>query len=387
MATARAHDDGAVRAAALPAAGAERGGRACAAASGDDAAPGSGGRRRSVYLMDCAPAWGSATTRGRGAAMEDACAAVPRFAEVPVRMLAGARELDALGIGVDAAAALQLPMHLFGVYDGHGGSEVANYCGDRIHVVLRELLSRAARRSEELGEELDIKEHWEKVFGDCFQRVDDEVSGEASSRSCSVVSDVRCNPVAAANVGSTAVVAVVCSSHVIVANCGDSRVVLCRGKEPMALSIDHKPDRKDECARIEAAGGKVINWNGHRVSGILAMSRSIGDRYVKPFLIPKPEVRVIPRAKDDDCLILASDGLWDVISNEDACRVARLQILLWHKKNDGMYSDEDGELTINPAAQAAADYLVKLALMKGSEDNITVTVIDLKSRKKIKDKS
>jgi protein phosphatase 2C len=56
--------------------------------------------------------------------MEDACAAVPRFADVPVRMLAGARELDALGIGVDAAAALELPMHLFGVYDGHGGSEV-----------------------------------------------------------------------------------------------------------------------------------------------------------------------------------------------------------------------------------------------------------------------
>jgi protein phosphatase 2C len=108
---------------------------------------------------------------------------------------------------------------------------------------------------------------------------------------------------------------------------------------------------------------------------------------VKPFFIPKPEVRVIPRAKDDDCLILASDGLWDVISNEDACKVARLQILLWHKKNDGMYPNEGDELTINPAAQGAADYLVRLALMKGSEENITVTVIDLKSRKKIKDKS
>ncbi|OEL32656.1 putative protein phosphatase 2C 50 [Dichanthelium oligosanthes] len=350
------------------------------------AATGDGGKRKSVYLMECVPVWGCATTCGRGAAMEDACAAVPRFAEVPVRMLAGARELGALGIGVDAAASLQLPMHLFGVFDGHGGSEVANYCGDRIHVVLREMLSRAARGLEELGE-LDIKEHWEKVFGDCFQRVDDEVSGEASRFCSGAVSEVRCKPVAAANVGSTAVVAVVCSSHVIIANCGDSRVVLCRGKEPMALSVDHKPDREDECTRIEAAGGKVINWNGHRVSGILAMSRSIGDRYVKPFLIPTPEVRVIPRAKDDDCLILASDGLWDVISNEDACKVARLQILLWHKKNDGLYSDEGGEPTINPAAQAAADYLVRLALMKGSEDNITVTVIDLKPRKKIKDKS
>ena len=56
---------------------------------------------------------------------EDASAAVPRFAEVPARMLAGARELDALhGVGSAAAAARKLPLHLFAVYDGHGGSEV-----------------------------------------------------------------------------------------------------------------------------------------------------------------------------------------------------------------------------------------------------------------------
>ncbi|KAL6839820.1 hypothetical protein ACP4OV_029630 [Aristida adscensionis] len=354
------------------------------------AAAGCGGKRRrtSVYLTECASAWGSAASRGRGrgAAMEDACASVPRFADVPVRMLAGAGELDALGLELGpAAAALRLPAHLFGVYDGHGGSEVASYCGDRIHVVLKELLARAARGLGESGE-LDIKDIWEKVFGDCFQRVDDEVSGEAS-RLSNVADELQCKPVADANVGSTAVVAVVCSSHVILANCGDSRVVLCRGKVPMAMSIDHKPDRIDECARIEAAGGKVICWNGHRVSGILAMSRSIGDRCVKPFLISKPEVTIVPRAKDDDCLILASDGLWDVMSNEEACKVARQQIILWYKNNAGSYSDEGGEPTTKPAAQAAADCLLRLAVRKGSVDDITVTVIDLKPRKNIKVRS
>ncbi|RLN22411.1 hypothetical protein C2845_PM07G20810 [Panicum miliaceum] len=382
MATPRVLDNGAARAA-YPAGGV--GGSETD--GGARPATGSGGRRRSVYLMESAPAWGSAATRGRRAAMEDASAAVPRFAEVPVRMLAGARELDAHGIG---AAALKLPLHLFGVYDGHGGSEVANYCADRMHVVLKEALGRTARAGlEESGERLDIKELWEKVFGGCFQRLDDEVSGQAS-RFCSsgVSSEARCKPVAAGDVGSTAAVAVVCSSHIVVANCGDSRVVLSRGKEPVALSDDHKPDREDERARIEAAGGRVIDWNGHRVSGVLAMSRSIGDGYGKPFLIPTPEVKVIPRAKDDDCLVIASDGLWDVISNADACKVARLQILQWHRKNNGVCSDEGGEATrSHPAAQAAAGYLVKLALMKGSTDNITVTVIDLKRRKKIKDKS
>jgi len=121
--------------------------------------------------------------------------------------------------------------------------QVANYCGGRMHVVLKEALGRAATARaglEESGERLDIAELWEKVFGGCFQRVDDEVSGQASRFSSGVGSEAQCKPVAAGDVGSTAAVAVVCSSHIIVANCGDSRVVLSRGKEPVALSDDHK---------------------------------------------------------------------------------------------------------------------------------------------------
>jgi protein phosphatase 2C len=200
--------------------------------------------RRSVYLAQCAPAWGSAWTRGHRKAMEDASIAVLHFADVPVRMLAGAREMDALGLevgGLDAAAAVRLPAHLFGVYDGHGGSEVANYCVGRMHVVLREALeSMAAKGSGKSGDNLDIKEHWEMVFGDCFRRVDDEVSGQAIRFLDDGAKGLQCKPVASGEVGSTAVVAVVCSSHVIIANCGDSRVVLCRGKEPLVMSIDHK---------------------------------------------------------------------------------------------------------------------------------------------------
>ena len=119
MATPRLLDNGAARAA-YPAGGA--GG--FEADGGPRPGSGSRGKRRSAYLVEYAPAWGSAATRGRRAAMEYASAAVPRFAEVPVRMLAGARELDAHGIGAGAGAALKLPLHLFGVYDGHGGSEV-----------------------------------------------------------------------------------------------------------------------------------------------------------------------------------------------------------------------------------------------------------------------
>ncbi|XBI18563.1 hypothetical protein VPH35_060311 [Triticum aestivum] len=212
-------------------------------------AAGDGCAKRSVYLMECVPLWGCAAARGRAAEMEDACAAVPRFAALPARMLASSRELDGIGGDFDASE-LRLPAHLFGVYDGHGGSEVANYCRDKIHVVLREVL-RAGRGLGELGE-VDVKEPWEKVFGDCFQKVDDEVSGKASR-----LSNGRPEPIAADNVGSTAVVAIVCSSHVITANCGDSRVVLCRGKEPIALSVDHKVHAGLYCSAKFICQGKL----------------------------------------------------------------------------------------------------------------------------------
>jgi protein phosphatase 2C len=109
---------------------------------------------------------------------------------------------------------------------------------------------------------------------------------------------------------------------------------------------------------------------------------------LKPYIIPKPEVAVVARAKDDDCLILASDGLWDVVSNEEACKVARRQIQQWHKNNSVATSSSDGgDGSTDPAAQAAADYLARLALKKGSQDNISVIVVDLKPRRKAKNNS
>jgi protein phosphatase 2C len=325
---------------------------------------------RSVFELDCTPLWGFTSLCGKRPEMEDAVAIAPRMLKIPIQMLNGSKKYDGMSKDFN-----QQTVHFFGVYDGHGGAQVADYCRDRMHLALAEEI-------ELLKEDLiigstkdDCQDLWRKAFTTCFMKVDAEVGGKAN-----------CEPVAPETVGSTAVVAIVCSSHIIVSNCGDSRAVLCRGKEPLALSVDHKPNRDDEYARIEAAGGKVIQWNGHRVFGVLAMSRSIGDRYLKPWIIPEPEVMFLPRAKDDECLILASDGLWDVMTNEEACDLARRRILLWHKKNGSELSSLRGE-GIDPAAQAAAEYLSNRALQKGSKDNITVIVVDLKAQRKFKSKS
>ncbi|XP_047317015.1 probable protein phosphatase 2C 6 isoform X2 [Impatiens glandulifera] len=358
---------------------------------------GGGGCIKSVYELDWIPLWGSMSICGKSSEMEDAVAAVPRFMRIPIRMFVGDDVINRLNLCLT-----HLTTHFFGVYDGHGGSQVANYCRDRVHLALGEEMMKeeeeggvgSGEESESGGGGCVLQVKWQKAFSRCFEKVDDEVGGgKEEAASC-------CEPVAPETVGSTAVVALICPSHVVVANCGDSRAVLYRGKEAIALSVDHKPNREDEYARIEASGGKVIQWNGHRVFGVLAMSRSIGDRYLKPWIIPEPEVVFVPRAREDECLILASDGLWDVMSNEEACEVARRRILVWHKKNGGgggsvaaasfnnnNNNKEQRGQGVDLAAQAAAEYLTMLAIQKGSKDNISVIVLDLKPHRKFKTKS
>ncbi|XWS50381.1 hypothetical protein CRYUN_Cryun12cG0083200 [Craigia yunnanensis] len=238
----------------------------------------------------------------------------------------------------------------YGVYDGHGGSRVAEECKERLHKVLMEIVE-----DNNEGSGID----WGRTTERCFEKMDEEGNRGRLGEEM---------------VGSTAVVAVVGNRRLVVANCGDSRAVLSRGGVAVALSFDHKPDRPDELERVEAAGGRVINWNGHRVLGVLATSRSIGDQYLKPFVTCKPEVTVRELTNRDEFLILASDGLWDVISNEIACRVVRrcLNGQIRRKSLENIVNE-------NRASEAAA-VLVELAIVRGSKDNISVIVVELRKK-------
>ncbi|CAE5957771.1 unnamed protein product [Arabidopsis arenosa] len=337
------------------------------------------GRRRSVYELECIPLWGTVSICGERSEMEDAVRALPHFLKIPIRMLMGDHE------GITPTVTC-LTSHFFGVYDGHRGAQVADYCHARIHFALVERIKEelCKRNTGEYSRHVQ----WEKIFVDCYLKVDDEVKGRISRPVSGSGSSDRMvlQAVSPETVGSTALVALVCSSHIIVSNCGDSRAVLLRGKDSMPLSVDHKPDREDEYARIDKAGGNVIQWQGARVSGVLAMSRSIGDEYLEPYVIPDPEVTFMPRAREDECLILASDGLWDVMSNQEACELARKRILMWHKKNRSLPLAERG-VGEDHACQAAAAYLLKLALRKGSKDNVSIIVVDLKAQRKFKTRS
>ncbi|GKV32956.1 hypothetical protein SLEP1_g41518 [Rubroshorea leprosula] len=302
--------------------------------------------------------FGFTSVCGRRRDMEDAVAIHPSFHRQ----------------GQDTGATTQL--HYFGVYDGHGCSHVAMRCRERLHDLVK----------EELGGDGECE--WRIALERSFTRMDKEVikwneSVVGASCRCELQSP-ECDAA-----GSTAVVAIVTPDKIVVANCGDSRAVLCRKGKAVPLSSDHKPDRPDELDRIQAAGGRVIYWDAPRVLGVLAMSRAIGDNYLKPYVSCEPEVTITDRTPEDDCLILASDGLWDVVSNDTACGVARMCL----KKGKGgekqapsgvlveeetpESSERTGEIS-DRACTDASMLLTKLALARHSTDNVSVVVVDLR---------
>ncbi|KAK9065845.1 hypothetical protein SSX86_015246 [Deinandra increscens subsp. villosa] len=299
------------------------------------------------------PKFGVASVCGRRRDMEDAVAIHPSFLTVENDRTSG--------------------VHYFGVYDGHGCSHVATRCKDRLHLLVK----------EELNKKLELTTEWAKTMERSFNRMDKEV---VDWNKGTVGGNCRCELQAPESdaVGSTAVVAITTPDKIIVANCGDSRAVLCRNGKAVPLSSDHKPDRPDELNRIQAAGGRVIYWEGARVLGVLAMSRAIGDNYLKPYVICEPEVTITDRAGDDECLIIASDGLWDVVSNDTACGVARMCLKgkgpPASMKTPVENNEEPGSEKWDKACSDASMLLTKLALARRSSDNVSVVVIDLRKK-------
>eukprot|EP00258_Populus_trichocarpa_P042519 XP_024458538.1 protein phosphatase 2C 56-like isoform X2 [Populus trichocarpa] len=303
-------------------------------------------REKCVGRNNKGVSWGYTSVIGRRKEMEDAVAVIPSFMSRTCNHVGGC---TAPGSRTSSEIS---PIHFFGVYDGHGGSQVANFCKERMHEVILEEWDR-----DQTIDGCEWQRRWEATFSSGFGRADSEVLTEG---------------VAPEMVGSTAVVVVLSGCQIITSNCGDSRAVLFRRTEAIPLTVDQKPDRSDELMRIEGQGGRVINWNGARVLGVLAMSRAIGDRYLRPWIIPVPEVTFMTRTDEDECLILASDGLWDVMTNEEVGEVARRILRRWRRSLSDGFSP----------AQTVADNLQEIAYGRNSSDNISIIVVDLKKRRR-----
>ncbi|KAG4303155.1 hypothetical protein PCANB_000464 [Pneumocystis canis] len=237
----------------------------------------------------------------------------------------------------------------FAVFDGHAGNQAANFCKEQFHVILSDLLHNMSSST--------IPD----IFDATFSFVDNALANLPSKNS-------GCTAIAALIRWEERSFTTISGLHenrrtklLYTANVGDARAVLCRNGKAHRLSYDHKSSDWYESQRIINAGGLIIN---NRVNGILAVTRALGDTYMKKFVISHPftsETILIPNK--DEFIILACDGLWDVCTDQQAVDICR-----------DIYDPD-----------IASKKLIDYAISQSSTDNITTIVIRLSKSKEIKE--
>ena len=203
---------------------------------------------------------------------------------------------------------------IFGVFDGHGGTIAAEYCKDKIGEAIANhpKLSSDPRKA--------VKEAFlllHKLYAEAAMAVE---NGEMSDGTTATVLYVYPDDARSKKRKERV--------RFILACAGDSRAVLVkRDAQVDQLCEDHNCKNQREIRRVRQAGGRVVEDEDEtpRVFaedvGGLAVTRSIGDVAFKPYVTAEPEIREGYLTKEDGFVILASDGLWESISNEDAGKV------------------------------------------------------------------
>ena len=193
--------------------------------------------------------------------------------------------------------------------------------------------------------------------------------------------------------GSTSCSLFIIGKHIICSNLGDSRAILIKNSnEIVNLSNDHKPNNKKEYERIIKKGGEIrknsldlneYNINENNIYEIipfriyfknenfpgLAMSRSIGDFIAKKIgVVNEPEIFDYNICDDDKFIILASDGLWEVVSNEEARNIV-----------NKYYIENNVKIAVEKLVILASE---KFKVLGEYIDDITIIVIFLNKEKK-----
>ena len=201
---------------------------------------------------------------------------------------------------------------LFGVLDGHGGSEVAQYVRDKLPDIIK---SSPYAKSK----------NWKDLLVTSFSTIDQNITTDKAQKELAEYfkksSHDEYNPTIESDVykhvGCTACITMVTDGEIICANAGDSRCVMGKKGTAIDLSIDHKPDNDAEKQRIINAGGFVED---NRVNGVLNLSRSLGDyeyklndklKADKQLVISLPDVKIEKISPEVDFMVIACDGIWE----------------------------------------------------------------------------
>lgn len=234
--------------------------------------------------------------------------------------------------------ASRLDWGYFAIFDGHAGNQASKWCGSNLHSIIEKKILE--------DESKDVRD----VLNDSFVYADKHINSqlEGNSGCTAAVGILRWE--VPDNLPSELIDLYQHKRMLYTANVGDTRIVLFRNGHSVRLTYDHKASDSIEMQRVEQAGGLIMK---SRVNGMLAVTRSLGDKFFDSLVVGNPFTTSVEITTDDRFLILACDGLWDVIDDQEACEMIK----------DMDNSDE------------AAKTLVRHALENGTTDNVTVMVI------------
>jgi len=210
----------------------------------------------------------------------------------------------------------ELAVSFFGVFDGHGGQDCADFLKKNLSECFRKkVLEKRHRTQDVFG---TIKES----IAETYQEIDMAFYNEF--------------PTKAGSVGSAALVCLVVGDRILTVNLGDSRAVLSRQGTAIELSVDHKPNFSKERDRILKHGGHVYMG---RLQGVLSVSRAFGDfdfKLVNPELTnfkgslvsSEPEVtQIFMDPQKDEFLLIACDGLYEAYSSQQVVDTIRRKLM------------------------------------------------------------
>ncbi|KAL1297722.1 hypothetical protein AAFC00_006266 [Neodothiora populina] len=295
--------------------------------------------------------------------MEDTHAYLYNFLSTPAPALGSKREKRASHSGsigsVDSSDVVETDNGYFAIFDGHAGTFAADWCGKKVHVLLEDIIRK--HPNTPIPELLDmtfttVDQQLEKLplkNSGCTAvtavlRWEDRIPNPHSATGSTAIAPAAAAAVKAASESSLSTTR---QRVLYTANVGDARIVLCRNGKALRLSYDHKGSDENEGKRIAGAGGLILN---NRVNGVLAVTRALGDAYMKDLVTGHPyTTETVIQPDIDEFLILACDGLWDVCSDQEAVDLIR--------------SIQD--------PQAASRALVDHALARFSTDNLSCMVV------------
>lgn len=245
-------------------------------------------------------------------------------------------------------------MCFFGIYDGHGGRQAVDYVQSALHSRILDELRKEAPGiwSGSLNDSSIVK----KAISTAYSAVDEELKELGCLQNGTTV--ITCLVITLGN-----------ERVIFSSNAGDARIVMCREGKEIRLTKDHKPGEEDEIKRIKDAGGFVAY---NRVNGILAVARSLGDHAMKEWVIGTPDHSITTSQGSSDFLILACDGLWDVISDKDAVDFVSKCFAEFSKAPLSPSNGPDTTMCLD-----AARKLLARSLQLGTRDNVSIMIVRL----------